>query len=489
MGYVHRKSLEKIMNNLNQTRRNFLKTLGLSSAALTLPGTICSALKTKKPNIIYILADDLGYGDVGCYGQRQIQTPNIDRLAAEGIRFTQHYAGSTVCAPSRACLMTGLHTGHVRIRGNYKVQPMGQYPLANEDFTIAELLQKAGYTTGLIGKWGLGYPGSSGVPNKQGFDYFFGYLCQTHAHNYYPEFLFRNKDRIIVEGNKIAEPRPDGAGVAVERKVYSHDLLVQEALNFIETPRAKPFFLMLTLTIPHANNEAGDKGMEVPDYGIYAEKDWPDAQKGHAAMISRMDRDIGRIMERLETIGIAENTLVIFSSDNGPHKEGGADPEFFNSNGDLRGIKRDLYEGGIRVPMIIRWPDRIKQGIVSDHISAFWDMMPTFAELVEVEPPEGIDGISMLPTLLDKPAKQKEHKYLYWEFLERGGSQAIRMGPWKAVRLNVSENRNATIQLFDLENDIGETNNIASENPALIAELEILFAKARTESEIFRLFK
>ena len=320
MGYVRRKSLEKIMNNLNQTRRSFLKTLALSSAALTLPGTICSVLKTKKPNIIYILADDLGYGDVGCYGQRQIQTPNIDRLAAEGIRFTQHYAGSTVCAPSRACLMTGIHTGHVRIRGNYKIQPMGQYPLANEDFTIAELLQKAGYTTGLIGKWGLGYPGSSGIPNKQGFEYFFGYLSQTHAHNYYPEFLFRNKDRIIVEGNKIAEPRPDGAGVAIERNVYSHDLFVQEALNFIETPRSNPFFLMLTLTIPHANNEAGDKGMEVPDYGSYADKDWPDAQKGHAAMISRMDRDIGRIMERLKTMGIAENTMVIFSSDNGPHR-------------------------------------------------------------------------------------------------------------------------------------------------------------------------
>ncbi|MGL5794245.1 MAG: arylsulfatase [Waterburya sp.] len=479
-----------MMNNLNQSRRNFLMRLGLSTVALTLSSTACSLInfKKQKPNIIYIMADDIGYGDLGCYGQQQIQTPNIDRLAKEGLLFTQHYAGSPVCAPSRACLMTGLHTGHARIRQNKEVQPIGQYPLADEDITIAEVMKQAGYVTSLIGKWGLGYLGTTGTPNNQGFDYFFGYLCQRHAHNYYPEFLFRNEERILLQGNKVAKTQPDGSGVAIKRNVYSHDLFVQEAVNFIEKSVSNPFFLMLTLTIPHANNEAGEKGMEVPDYGIYTQKDWPDAQKGYAAMISRMDQSIGKLMKKLEILGIDENTIVIFTSDNGPHKEGGANPNFFNSNGSLRGIKRELYEGGIRIPMIARWPNKIQPGGRSEYISAFWDMMPTFAELANVETPKNIDGISLLPTLLGETAKQKEHKYLYWEFNKLGGSQAIRMGSWKAIRLNVSANRNAPIQLFNLEKDIGETTDLASENPALIAEIGELFTQARTESEIFKLF-
>jgi len=365
---------------------------------------------------------------------------------------------------------------------------MGQYPLAEKDITVAELMQQAGYSTGLIGKWGLGYPESSGTPNKQGFDYFFGYLCQRHAHNYYPEFLFPNEKRIPIEGNKIAEPRPDGAGVATERNIYSHDLFVKEALDFLERSSTKPFFLMLTLTIPHANNEARDKGMEVPDYGAYADKDWPDAQKGYAAMISRLDRDIGKIMEKLQYLNIKKNTIVIFTSDNGPHREGGADPDFFDSNGPLRGIKRDLYEGGIRVPMIAHWPEKIKQGAVSDHISAFWDMKPTFTDIAEVETPEDIDGISLLPSFIGEIAKQKKHSYLYWEFPVRGGSQAIRMGEWKAIRLNVSEDRNAPIQLYNLDMDIGETTDVADKNPDVVATMETIFKEARTESEAFKLF-
>ena len=471
----------------NSTQIINLHFILLITAQFLLSGSNFSIASETQPNIIYILADDLGYGDIGCYSQQQIQTPHIDRLASEGMRFTQHYSGSTVCAPSRACLMTGLHTGHVRIRGNKEVKPMGQHPLADEDITIAEILHQAGYTTALIGKWGLGYPGSSGTPNKQGFDYFFGYLGQRHAHNYYPEFLFRNEERIKLKGNKIAEPRPDGAGVATERAVYSHDLFVEEAINFIEENQSRPFFLMLTLTIPHANNEAGENGMEVPDFGMYQDKKWPDAQKGHAAMISRMDHDIGKIVAKIKTLAIDEKTIVMFSSDNGPHSEGGADPEFFNSNGPLRGIKRDLYEGGIRVPLIVCWPGAIKQGMVSDHISAFWDMMPTFAELASVDAPENTDGISMVPALLGKQ-EQKQHKYLYWEFPVQGGKQAMRMGPWKAVRLNVSENHDAPIELYNLDNDIGETTNVADKNPDLITEFKTLFYEARIESDIFKLF-
>ncbi len=433
----------------------------------------------QKPNIIYILADDLGYGDLGSYGQQQIKTPNLDRLADEGMRFTQHYAGSTVCAPSRACLMTGLHSGHSPIRGNKEVKPMGQHPLRDEDVTIAEMLKDAGYATGLIGKWGLGAPGSSGEPNNQGFDYFYGYLCQRHAHNYYPEFLFRNRERVVLEGNISQEPkRADGAGVAVERAQYTHDLFAQEALGFIEKNQGKPFFLMLTMTIPHANNEAGKAGMEVPDFGEYADKDWPDAQKGHAAMISRMDQSVGEIIEKLKTLGLDENTVIMFSSDNGPHREGGADPDFFDSNGPLRGIKRDLYEGGVRVPMIVRWPGRIKAGSESNHGSAFWDVLPTVSEIAGVEPPENIDGLSFLPELLGQ--EQPQHEYLYWEFhWWKASKQAVRMGDWKGVRLSP----NGPLELYNVQNDPSETNNIAAENPEVVAQITGLIDQARIDDE------
>lgn len=434
----------------------------------------------RKPNIIYIMADDLGYGDLGCYGQPRIKTPNIDRLATEGMRFTDHYAGSTVCAPSRCCLMTGLHTGHSYIRGNREVKPMGQEPLPGDTVTVAKLLKKAGYRTALIGKWGLGSPGSDGVPNMQGFDHFFGYLCQRHAHNYYPEFLFRNDERIPLQGNRVAEPRADGAGKAVDRALYSHDLIAQEALDFIRNNAEEPFFLYLSPTIPHANNEAGNEGMEVPSDEPYSKENWPQVQKNHAAMITRMDRDIGALMDLLSELGIDDDTLVLFTSDNGPHREGGGDPDFFNSNGHLRGIKRDLYEGGIRVPLIARWPEKITPASTSSHVSAFWDFLPTATEVAGVEHPVSIDGISYLPELLGE--KQKRHDYLYWEFRRGNNSmQAVRINNWKAIRNDTT----MPVELYDLSNDNGEKNNIASENQEIVKKVEALFASARTESELF----
>ncbi|MEK7995433.1 MAG: arylsulfatase [Planctomycetota bacterium] len=464
------------------TRREFLSVitagLGLAGASSVLTGCAggrkVSAARADRPNIIFILADDLGYGDLGCYGQKTIQTPNINRLAAEGMRFTDHYAGSTVCAPSRCCLMTGLHTGHAIVRGNANV------PLRPSDVTVAELLKNVGYSTGIIGKWGLGEAGSTGIPNKQGFDYWFGYLNQRHAHNYYPTFLWRNQEQVPLK-NEVRDVNPPG-GVATKRVEYSHDLFAAEALRFVEQNKDGRFFLYLTFTIPHANNEAKNQGMEVPSYEPYANRDWPEPQKGHAAMITRMDGDIGRLMARLKELGLDNNTLVMFSSDNGPHKEGGGDPEFFKSSGPLRGYKRALYEGGIRVPLIARWPGRIKAGAVSSHVSAFWDFLPTCCELAGAEAPEGIDGLSMLPALLGK-AGQAKHEFLYWEFHEQGKRQAVRMGDWKGVRLNVAKDPDAPIELYNLKDDVGETKNVAGQNPGIVEKIEKYMKAAHVPSE------
>jgi arylsulfatase A len=474
-----------------QTRREFLKVAQVAAVAGGL-GTVVpgcrsveegrnAAASQNRPNIIFILADDLGYGDLGCYGQETIQTPNLDRMAAEGMIFTDHYAGTTVCAPSRCCLMTGLHTGHAYIRGNSEVQPMGQMPLPADTVTVPKLLKQAGYTTALIGKWGLGGPGSTGIPNRQGFDYFFGYLCQRHAHNYYPEFLFRNEERVLL-ANEVRPVNPPG-GVATKRVQYSHDLFSAAALDFVSGHKRRPFFLYLAYTIPHANDEAKPDGMEVPSYGPYGKEDWPNPQKGHAAMITRMDSDIGRLFARLKALGLDDKTLVLFSSDNGPHKEGGADPDFFDSNGALRGQKRDLYEGGIRVPLIARWPGHIAAGSGTNHVSAFWDFLPTFCDLVGITPPEDIDGISMLPTLLGEPARQEEHPYLYWEFHEQGKKQAVRMGDWKAIRLNVAKDPNGPIELYNLKDDLGEERNIADQHPEIVRQMAEIMKTARTPSD------
>ncbi len=432
------------------------------SGLLALVLTGCAATR-ERPNVIFILADDLGYGDLGCYGQKVIRTPHLDRLAAEGTRYTQFYAGSTVCAPSRCCLMTGMHTGHATVRGNALV------PLRPKDLTVAEAFKRAGYATGIVGKWGLGEHGTTGIPNRKGFDEWFGYLNQKHAHNYYPEKLWRNEQEITLEGNL------NGG-----RKQYSHDLFTKEALSFVERHRGNPFFLYLAYTIPHANNERGREtgdGMEVPDYGPYADRDWPEPEKGKAAMIARMDADIGRLMDRLKQLGIDRRTLVLFSSDNGPHHEGGVKPEFFDSNGELRGGKRDLYEGGIRVPLIVRWPDGMCAGCVNQvDVMAMWDFLPTACELVGQPIPEGVDGISMLPVFQGRSGRG--HEFLYWEFHEKGFFQAVRMGEWKAVRKGPGQ----PLELYNLAMDRGERFDVADEHPDVVARIEGYLKTARTES-------
>lgn len=433
------------------------------------PFAVAGDLTLRSPNVVFILADDLGYGDLGCYGQKQIQTPNIDQLAREGMRFTQCYAGSTVCAPSRCCLMTGMHTGHARIRGNANV------PLRPGDVTVAEILKKAGYATGLSGKWGLGEDGSTGVPNKKGFDSFFGYLNQHHAHNYWPDFLWRNEKKIEIAGNVVKN------NVASTKAVYSPDLISKDALDFIERNKSKPFFLYYTPTLPHANNEAKQLGMEIPSDKPYTDKPWPQQQKNHAAMITRLDADVGRLMQKLKDLKLDDNTIVFFSSDNGPHKEGGADPKFFNSAGPLRGFKRSMTDGGIRVPMIVRWPGKIKAG-VSDQVWAFWDLLPTAADLLGHKPPEGIDGISVLPTLVGK-GEQKQRDFLYWEFHEGGSKQAVRYGNWKAMRLKFG----GPLELYDVSKDIGEEKNVADQHPEIVKKIEDYLKTARTESETWPL--
>ena len=453
------------------TRRSFLSRAAATAALTALPRIISGQPATaRKPNIIFILADDLGYGDVGCYGQAKIKTPHIDRLAAEGLRFTQAYAGSPVCAPSRCVLMTGLNTGHCFIRGNSKQN------LRPDDLTVAEILKSAGYTTGLCGKWGLGHEGSTGVPTKKGFDHFFGYLDQTHAHNYYPTFLLRNEQRVPLR-NVVPDEGKVGQVVASKKVDYSHDLIAEDALAFIDQNKDKPFFLYAAFTLPHANNEARQDGMEVPDVGQYANENWPERQKQHAAMVSRLDRDIGRIMDRLRKHGIDDDTIVFFSSDNGPHKEGGNDPDFADSNGPLRGIKRALYEGGIRVPFIARWPNHIKPGTTSDFVTMFQDFLPTAAAIAGASPPAAIDGQSILPTLRAQSQKPPEH--LYWEFHESGFHQAARTGNWKGVRKGAKE----PLELYDLSQDIGETKNVAADHPEIVKKMEKYLATARTESD------
>lgn len=417
-------------------------------------------LQKRKPNIILILADDLGYGDLGCYGQKSIKTPHLDQMAAEGMRFTDFYAGSTVCAPSRCTLMTGYHTGHSRVRGN------GIVPLLPENICVAELLKAAGYSTAIFGKWGLGEPGTTGVPNQKGFDEWFGYLNQVHAHDYYPDYLWRNQEM-----------------VSVPPATYSHDLFTQEALNFIRRKQNQPFFLYIPYTIPHANNEMGDQGMQVPSDAPYSHKPWPQQQKNYAAMITRLDGDVGKILALLAELGLEQDTIVFFSSDNGPHEEGGATAEFFDSNGPLHGIKRDLYDGGVRVPTIVRWSGKSKAGQVNHQPFALWDFLPTATELAGIQAPENIDGVSILPTLLG--SKQKNHKFLYWEFHERGFEQAVRMGRWKAVRHGLDQ----PIELYDLETDISEQRDLAAQYPDIVQRIQEILQTVRFDSKEFPIHK
>lgn len=451
-------------------------------AVVVVSATAQDETEAPRPNIIWIMADDLGYGDLSCYGQERFTTPNIDRMAAEGLRFTQHYAGSTVCAPSRSALLTGQHTGHTRVRGNHS-STGERVSLLPEDLTVAELLRDAGYATACFGKWGLGEAGSPGIPTRQGFDTFFGYLNQRNAHFYYPSFLWRDEERVPLEAND-----PDA-----QEGAYSHDLITNEALEYVRTERDRPFFLYLAYTIPHAELVAPDDAMaefmgrfepetpfEKQHYGAQ-----PAPHAAFAAMVFRLDRDVGRLLNLLRERGLDENTIVFFTSDNGPHAEGGHDPEYFDSNGPFRGIKRDLYEGGIRVPLIAWWPGTVEAGGITDHISAFWDFMATSADLAGAGQEPGRDSLSFVPTLLGRPQDQTQHDYLYWEFYERGGKQAIRQGPWKAVRLDVGGDPDGPVELYDLLDDPGETENLASRHPDRAGHLADLMNRARTPSPHF----
>lgn len=458
----------------------------LMKLLVTLLWTACAFVgqchAASKPNIIYILADDLGINDFGCYGQKIMKTPRIDRMAGEGMQFFNHYSGSTVCAPTRSCLMTGQHTGRTRIRGNAAAH------LKAEDVTVAEVLKTAGYQTACIGKWGLGPAGSVGVPNRQGFDLFFGYLDQRRAHRYYPDWIWRNETK---------EEYPDNSK---QRNVYIHDSFTDESLKWIEqqSGNQKPFFLYLAYTLSHVDLDVPDDSMKpylgsIEEKGPYVNRNWPErGYRNHptpracfAGMTTRLDRDVGRILDLVDQLGIAKNTVVMFSSDNGPTSAGGADPNYFNGNGIYRGIKRDLYEGGVRAPLIVRWPSTIVAGSRSDHVSAHWDVMATLAELAGTKPSDVHTGISFAPTLLGK-GKQATHDYLYWEFFEKGGKQAIRQGDWKAVRLNRHKKPNGPWEIYNLVSDPGETKNIAAEHP----DLQRLFTKikdrARTENEFFK---
>jgi len=442
--------------------------------------TVQAESKTR-PNIIYIMTDDLGYGDLGCYGQEVIQTPNIDRLAKEGIRFTNHYAGHTVCRPSRLVLWMGQHVGHTKLAGN---RPRS---LTSQEATVAKLLHSQGYKTGGVGKWALGNVDSpedinnSGHPNVNGFDYWFGYLNQSRAHNFYPTFLWENKKQVRLPGNTILDHPQARGRVSKDRVSYSHDFMTSAAFDFIERNYKEPFLLHIHWTIPHANNEGGrvtGDGMEVPDHGIYADKGWPNPEKGFAAMVTYMDRDVGRLMKLLKDRGIDENTLVIFTSDNGPHQEGGHKHEYFNSNGPLKGYKRSMHDGGIRVPMIARWPGKIRAGTESDLPSAFWDFLPTACEIAGATPPSSIDGISYLPTLLGNQSDQKKHEYLFWESLEGTTSVGVRFGDWKLVKYRPTKKgkgkqkmNDADWRLYQLKDDIGEERNVADEHPEIVKQI------------------
>ncbi len=444
-----------------------------------------------KPNIIYVLADDLGYGDLSCYGQKKISTPNIDNLAKSGIKFTRHYAGSTVCAPSRSSLMTGLHTGHTFIRGNRAWEPEGQYPLEADAITLAEILKEAGYVTGAFGKWGLGFIGTEGEPANQGFDEFFGYNCQGLAHNYYPYYLWHNNEKTVLEGNE-----------GTKTGQYAPEIIHEYAMKFLESNSEKPFFMYYPSVIPHAELIAPEEYMKKYRGKLNPEKSYegvdkgekyrkgpygsqPEAHAAFAAMVNILDEQVGELVTKLKELGIYDNTVILFSSDNGPHLEGGADPDYFNSNGIYKGYKRDLYEGGIRVPMIVVWEGKIKPGSETGHISAFWDVLPTLAEIAGARTPENIDGISFLPSLLGE-GRQKQHEFLYWEFYERGGRRAVMKGDWKLINYNLFNPSETTAELYNLAEDAAEENNLAQENPQLVKDLKALMDSAHTDSDIFK---
>lgn len=437
-------------------RRTLLKHAGAGAvtAAASLAGRL-AGFAGRKPNILFILADDLGYGDVGCYGQQKIRTPNIDRLAREGTRMTDAYAGAVVCAPSRSVLMSGLHTGHSPIRAN-----VGTVPIAASDVTLAQVLHDTGYVTGGFGKWGLGDVHSTGVPSRHGFDEFFGYLHQVHAHSYYPDFLWDNEKKVVLNG-----------------KQYSADLIAERSFEFLRKNHDRPFFLYACTTLPHAK-------FEIPSVAPYEKEPWTQGQKTYAAMVTRLDSHIGKLLGLLREYNLERDTLVIFTSDNGAHSGGDKGFEFFRSNGVLRGEKGQLYEGGIREPMVARWPGRIPAGRTCSYPLAFCDMLPTLAEVAGAKTPKGLDGISVLPVFENRGEPKRE--FLYWEsnlFEAKTGKprpdrfgQAVRMGNWKAIRPSPA----AAIELYDLSKDISETKNLAAANPQIVERASKIFASQHT---------
>jgi arylsulfatase A len=490
-------------------RRDFVRVMGLGAAALSVGSLEGCASPSRPPNVVFIMADDLGYGEVGVYGQEKIRTPSIDRIASEGIRFTQHYSGSPVCAPSRCVLLTGLHTGHAYIRDNDEMNERGdvwrdpdlegQRPILEGTFTLGTLFQNAGYATGAMGKWGLGGPDSEGHPNKQGFDEWYGYLCQRIAHNYYPTHLWKNGEKDILEGNDYFYPHqrlPEEADQtdpasyeSYTGEVYSQDAIAGEARTFIREHANEPFFLYVPFTVPHVSlqvpedslAEYADAFPETPYTGTRGYLPHRTPRAAYAAMVTRMDDEIGRILDTLDELGLAENTLVLFTSDNGPTFNGGTDSEFFGSADGLRGLKTELYEGGIRVPLVARWPGRIAAGSVSELPSAFWDFLPTFADLLQEPLPVPTDGVSLLPSLGGTGA-QEEHEYLYWEFQ---GRQAVRMGRWKAYRTAAD----GAFELYDLEGDRAESADVTGAKPDVVARISEIMVEARTESELFPLVR
>jgi arylsulfatase A-like enzyme len=451
----------------------------------------CVALsaRTGPPNIVLILADDLGYGELGSYGQKKIATPVLDQMAAEGMRFTQFYAGNTVCAPSRSVLMTGQHMGHTRVRGNAGADRAAAQTLRHDDTTVARILQQAGYRTGLVGKWGLGLIDEEGEPRKQGFDTYFGFLNQTHAHNHFPDFLWRDGTKVSLPNDVVRVGPVEGVGYSTKRLAYAGDLFAKEALEFVEQNKDRPFFLFLSVIAPHANDERaralGD-GNEVPDYGRYAGESWPDSAKGHAAMITRLAGQIGDLLAQLKKLGLDDSTLVIFTSDNGPHQEGGPnyDPQLFDVSGPLTGLKRSLTDGGIRVPLIARWPGKIAPHQVSAHVGYFGDFMATFAELAHAPLPDARDSISFVPTLLGH-GPQLKHDVLYWEFYEDGFSQAALIdGRWKGIRLKQSS---ASIQLYDLQTDLAERHDVAPAHPEMVRRIEETLSRSHVDNEYWKM--
>ncbi len=481
--------------------------------------------KPDHPNIIYILADDLGYAELGCYGQAKIETPNIDALASNGMRFTQHYAGAPVCAPSRCVLLTGKHLGHAQIRGNdewadrgpvWDFEAMakdpnleGQRPLKTGTKTIGNLLQSAGYKTAVVGKWGLGAPLSEGIPNKQGFDFFYGYNCQRQAHTYFPVHLWKDTTKVLLN-NKMVPPHTklqEGADIYNLDSYsdfwltdYSPDLMQTEVLNFIKENKDTPFFMYYASPIPHNPLQApkrwvdyylkkfGDEEPFIGNKGYFPHR-YPHAC--YAAMVSYLDEQVGEIVATLKNLGLYENTIIIFTSDNGPTYTGGADSPWFDSAKPFKSEfgwgKGNVNEGGIRVPMIAHWPGKIKPGTKSDLISAFYDVLPTLCEITGVQAPNDIDGKSFLPTLLGKE-NQEKHDFLYWEFPESGGQQAARMGKWKGIRKNIDKD-SLQIRLYNLESDIQELNDISSQNPEIVKEIELIFNNEHemAEMEKFRM--